>query len=85
MIPHHQVVKLLMLLLTQGVFRVGIIRWVINRKYAIVIRNVVATPHIGYVSREAYERQFTQIFEQIRAYAAGKPINVINPEVLKRD
>jgi D-3-phosphoglycerate dehydrogenase len=33
--------------------------------------NVVATPHIGYVSREAYERQFTQIFEQIRAYAAG--------------
>jgi len=44
--------------------------------------NVVATPHIGYVSREAYERQFTQIFEQIVAYAAGKPINVINPEVL---
>jgi D-3-phosphoglycerate dehydrogenase len=46
--------------------------------------NVVATPHIGYVSREAYERQFTQIFEQIRAYAAGTPINVINPEVFKR-
>jgi D-3-phosphoglycerate dehydrogenase len=37
--------------------------------------NVVATPHIGYVSREAYERQFTPIFEQIRAYAAGMPIN----------
>jgi D-3-phosphoglycerate dehydrogenase len=46
--------------------------------------NVVATPHIGYVSREAYERQFTQIFEQIRAYAAGMPINVVNPEVLRR-
>jgi D-3-phosphoglycerate dehydrogenase len=46
--------------------------------------NVVATPHIGYVSREAYERQFSEIFEQIRAYAAGAPINVINPEVLKR-
>jgi D-3-phosphoglycerate dehydrogenase / 2-oxoglutarate reductase len=45
--------------------------------------NVVATPHIGYVSREAFERQFTQIFEQIVAYAAGQPINVINPEVLK--
>jgi D-3-phosphoglycerate dehydrogenase len=45
---------------------------------------VVATPHIGYVSREAYERQFTQIFEQIRAYAAGMPINVVNPEVLRR-
>ncbi len=46
--------------------------------------NVVATPHIGYVSREAYDRQFTEIFEQIVAYAAGRPINVINPEVLKR-
>jgi D-3-phosphoglycerate dehydrogenase len=46
--------------------------------------NVVATPHIGYVSREAYDRQFTEIFEQIVAYAAGTPINVINPEVLKR-
>ena len=45
--------------------------------------NVVATPHIGYVSRDAYERQFTEIFDQILAYAAGKPINVINPEVLK--
>jgi D-3-phosphoglycerate dehydrogenase / 2-oxoglutarate reductase len=46
------------------------------------MNNVVATPHIGYVSRDAYERQFTQIFEQVLAYAAGSPINVINPEVL---
>jgi D-3-phosphoglycerate dehydrogenase len=46
------------------------------------LRNVVATPHIGYVSREAYDRQFNEIFDQILAYAAGQPINVINPEVL---
>ena len=46
--------------------------------------NVVATPHIGYVSREAYDRQFTEIFDQILAYAAGNPINVINPDVLAR-
>jgi D-3-phosphoglycerate dehydrogenase len=45
--------------------------------------NVVATPHIGYVSTDAFERQFNQIFDQILAYAAGKPINVINPEALK--
>jgi D-3-phosphoglycerate dehydrogenase len=44
--------------------------------------NVVATPHIGYVSREAYDRQFNEIFDQISAYVAGQPINVINPEVL---
>jgi len=45
--------------------------------------NVVCTPHIGYVTREEYEVQFTEIFDQIAAYAAGAPINVINPEVLK--
>ena len=44
--------------------------------------NVVATPHIGYVTREEYELQFSDIFDQIVAYAAGTPINVINPEVL---
>jgi D-3-phosphoglycerate dehydrogenase / 2-oxoglutarate reductase len=43
---------------------------------------VVATPHIGYVTREEYETQFTDIFDQILAYAAGQPINVVNPEVL---
>ncbi len=44
--------------------------------------NVVCTPHIGYVTREEYEIQFSEIFDQILAYAAGAPINVINPEVL---
>jgi D-3-phosphoglycerate dehydrogenase len=43
---------------------------------------LVATPHIGYVTREEYEMQFTDIFDQILAYAAGKPSNVVNPEVL---
>ncbi|MEW6690074.1 MAG: D-2-hydroxyacid dehydrogenase family protein [Pseudomonadota bacterium] len=45
--------------------------------------NLVCTPHIGYVSREEYELQFSDIFDQIVAYAAGKPINVVNPDVLK--
>jgi D-3-phosphoglycerate dehydrogenase len=44
--------------------------------------NVVCTPHIGYVSRDEYEIQFADIFDQIIAYAAGTPINVVNPEVL---
>ena len=48
------------------------------------MENVVATPHIGYVSRDEYELQFTDIFDQITAYAAGTPINVVNPEVLPR-
>ncbi len=46
--------------------------------------NVVATPHIGYVTREEYELQFSDIFDQIVAYAAGTPTNVVNPDVLGR-
>jgi D-3-phosphoglycerate dehydrogenase len=45
--------------------------------------NVVCTPHIGYVTRDEYEIQFSDIFDQIVAYAAGTPINVVNPQVLK--
>lgn len=44
--------------------------------------NVVATPHIGYVTKEEYDTQFSDIFDQIVAYADGAPINVVNPEVL---
>jgi D-3-phosphoglycerate dehydrogenase len=46
--------------------------------------NAICTPHLGYVEREGYEDAFSCIFDQILAYAAGKPINVINPEVLKK-
>jgi D-3-phosphoglycerate dehydrogenase len=42
---------------------------------------VVCTPHIGYVTREEYEIQFSDIFDQVAAYAAGNPINVVNPKV----
>ncbi len=44
--------------------------------------NVVCTPHIGYVTREEYELQFSDVFDQIIAYAAGTPINVVNPGAL---
>ena len=44
--------------------------------------NVVCTPHIGYVTRDEYELQFADIFDQILAYAAGAPTNVVNPEAL---
>jgi D-3-phosphoglycerate dehydrogenase len=44
--------------------------------------NVIATPHIGYVSRDEYEIQFTDIFDQIVSYAAGQPTNVVNPDAL---
>jgi len=48
------------------------------------MENVVCTPHLGYVTREEYEIQFTDIFDQIVAYCAGNPINVVNPKVLEQ-
>jgi D-3-phosphoglycerate dehydrogenase len=45
-------------------------------------KQVVATPHIGYVTREEYETQFSDVFDQIVAFALGRPINVVNPNVL---
>jgi D-3-phosphoglycerate dehydrogenase / 2-oxoglutarate reductase len=47
----------------------------------LTMDNVVCTPHIGYVTRDEYEIQFSDIFDQITAYAAGNPINVVNPKV----
>jgi D-3-phosphoglycerate dehydrogenase len=46
--------------------------------------NLVCTPHIGYVERDSMEDQFSEIFDQILAWEAGRPINVVNPEVLGR-
>jgi D-3-phosphoglycerate dehydrogenase len=45
--------------------------------------DVVCTPHIGYVTRDEYEVQFSDIFDQIVAYAAGRPSHVVNPQVLE--
>lgn len=43
--------------------------------------NVLATPHIGYVTEDEFDLQFSDIFDQINAYAEGAPIHMINPEV----
>jgi len=48
----------------------------------LTLDNVVCTPHIGYVTRDEYELQFSDIFDQVVAYASGSPINVINPAAL---
>ncbi len=48
----------------------------------LAMPRVVCTPHIGYVTREEYELQFSDVYDQILAFAAGRPINVVNPDVL---
>jgi len=57
---------------------------VLEKNYALFeMDNVICTPHIGYVTRDEYEVQFSDIFDQIVSYAAGKPTNVVNPQVLE--
>jgi len=41
------------------------------------MENVVCTPHIGFVERSSYEAMFSQAFNNILAYAAGAPTNVV--------
>jgi len=50
----------------------------------LTLPNVICTPHIGYVTRDEYELQFSDVFDQILAYEKGHPINVVNPAVLER-
>jgi D-3-phosphoglycerate dehydrogenase len=48
----------------------------------LTMDNVISTPHIGYVTRDEYDLQFSDVFDQILAYGEGRPINVVNPAVL---
>jgi D-3-phosphoglycerate dehydrogenase len=43
--------------------------------------NVLCTPHIGYVTYEEWDLQFKDVFNQILGFAAGKPVNMVNPQV----
>jgi D-3-phosphoglycerate dehydrogenase / 2-oxoglutarate reductase len=46
--------------------------------------NALCTPHLGFVTDETYEIHYGLAVEQILAYSTGKPIHVINTEVLQR-
>jgi len=43
---------------------------------------LVATPHIGFVTGDEFEIQFSDIFDQVVAWRDGAPINMINPAVV---
>lgn len=45
----------------------------------LTLCNVLATPHIGYVEQNNYENYFKTAFENIVAFAQGKPQNAVNP------
>jgi len=44
--------------------------------------NIVLSPHLGYVDRDSYERYFDAALGNIAEFAAGRPVNIVNPEVL---
>ncbi len=46
--------------------------------------NALCTPHLGYVEADNYDRYFNIAFDNILNFAAGKPSNLVNPEVLDR-
>jgi D-3-phosphoglycerate dehydrogenase len=47
------------------------------------LENAVCTPHIGYVEQDSYELYFDTAFDNVLNFIAGKPSNLVNPEVLK--
>jgi len=57
---------------------------VAGRHPLLSMDNVVCAPHLGYVERDGLEQMFSMVFNEILAYAEGKPINVVNPEVLEK-
>ncbi|MFW8635619.1 D-2-hydroxyacid dehydrogenase family protein [Cribrihabitans pelagius] len=46
--------------------------------------NLIATPHIGFVTEDEFDKQFSDIFEQVNAYAEGRPVHMINPDAAGR-
>lgn len=44
--------------------------------------NVVCTPHIGYVERNSYELYFRTAFDNVVAFAEGRPQNLANGDSL---
>lgn len=49
----------------------------------IGLDNCLCTPHLGYAGRDTFERYLGGAFDHVNAFAAGKPVNVVNPEVLR--
>ena len=49
----------------------------------LTLDNTLITPHVGYVTDDGYRAFYSGVVENIRAFAAGEPVRVINPEVLQ--
>lgn len=58
---------------------------VINADHPLLkLDNALCTPHLGYVEEATYEAYYGTAIDHIIAYAAGKPMNVLNADALKK-
>ncbi|MBN9513703.1 MAG: D-2-hydroxyacid dehydrogenase family protein [Alphaproteobacteria bacterium] len=48
------------------------------------LENVTLVPHLGYVVEDSYRHFYKGTIEDIEAWLDGKPINVLNPDALKK-
>ena len=49
----------------------------------LTLDNTLITPHVGYVTDDGYRAFYAGVVENIRAFAAGEPVRVVNPDVLQ--
>jgi D-3-phosphoglycerate dehydrogenase len=56
---------------------------VVDGKHPLLqMPNALCTPHLGYAERGSYESLYNLAVDQLLAFAAGQPINVVNPEAM---
>lgn len=57
---------------------------VLNGEHPLLkVDNALCTPHTAWLEKETYEIYFGEAFDNLVAFLAGNPVNVVNPEVLK--
>ena len=49
----------------------------------LLLPNVLATPHLGYVERDSYELYFRYALQNIVDFTQGQCTRLLNPEVLQ--
>ena len=47
-------------------------------------KNVICTPHIGFVTEDEFELQFFEDFNQLVGFICGEPFNMVNPQTLRK-
>ncbi len=58
---------------------------VLNGEHPLLkLPNVICTPHLGYATESTFESFYNKAIDSLLAYAAGSPINVLNPQALKQ-